>query len=82
MEHFLAERYLPAAGRGTIAGDVERIRRAAAAVAGTRLVQTLYLPGDELCLHLFAGDSADDVARVGCAAELEIDRIRPAEVER
>lgn len=82
MEHFLAERYLPIAGRSSIARDVERIQRAAAAVAGARLVETLYLPGDELCLHLFEGDSAEDVARLGRDAELELDRIRPAEVER
>ena len=81
MVHFLAERYVPPADRAAVAFDAGRIRAAAARVPTVRLLQTVYLPADELCLYLFEGESAERVALLGRLAELQLDRIRRAEVD-
>jgi hypothetical protein len=44
-----------------------------------RYVDTIFLPGDETCLHLFEADSAADVRAVLRYAGLEADRVVPAE---
>lgn len=78
--HVMAERYLAGAGPAAVASDVTRIRAAAARLSEIRLVQSVYLPGDELCLYLFESDSVTTVAELGRLAELDLDRIRSAEV--
>jgi len=82
MEHFLAERYVPPSGKQALAGELERIRSAARSVPAIRLVESVYVPGDELCLYLFESDSAETVALLSRVAELEMERIRRAEVGR
>ena len=44
-----------------------------------RYVDTIFLPGDETCLHMFEADSAADVQAVLRLAGIEVDRIVPAE---
>jgi hypothetical protein len=56
------------------------MRRAARAVARTRFVQTVYLPGDDLCFYVFESESAEDVAAVALAAAVDVDRIHAAEL--
>lgn len=80
--HVMAERYLAGAGSAAVASDVSRIKAAAARLSEVRLVQSVYLPGDELCLYLFESDSVTTVAELGRLAELDLDRIRSAEVAR
>jgi hypothetical protein len=81
MAHWVVERYL-AGGVGAAArDDAERIRRAANDLARTRFVQSVYLPGDELCLYLFEGGSEAEVADVARVAEVDVDRIRAAEID-
>jgi hypothetical protein len=81
MEHFLAERYVPRGARDTVARDTEQLRVVARRVAGTRLLETVYLPTEELCLHLFQSETQDEVALVARLAEVQVDRIRRAEVD-
>lgn len=76
MEHYLAERYLPAAARGDIVGDSDRLQSAARAVGAVRLVQTLYAPRDEICLYLFEADSADLVSRAAAAAAIALEQVQ------
>ena len=44
-----------------------------------RFVSTIFLPGDETCLHVFEADSEADVLAVTRQAGIEVDRIVPAE---
>ena len=44
-----------------------------------RYVETIFLPGDETCMHTFEADSAADVQAVLRLAGIEGDRIVPAE---
>ena len=44
-----------------------------------RYVDTIFLPGDEICLHTFEADSAADVRAVLRLAGIEVDRVVPAE---
>ena len=44
-----------------------------------RYVSTIFLPGDETCLHVFEADSEADVLAVTRQAGIEVDRIVPAE---
>ena len=44
-----------------------------------RYVDTIFLPGDEICLHTFEADSAADVQAVLRLAGIEGDRVVPAE---
>jgi hypothetical protein len=82
MEHYLAERYLSAGDGSSLVGDAERARAAASklsrARARIRFVQTLYVPGDEVCFYLFESDRPDLVARASELAELGIERVLPA----
>jgi hypothetical protein len=75
MEHFLAERYVGLADAGALQDDDERVRTAADAAGTVRLVQTFYVPDDETCFHLFEGESAAEVTKVGELAELNVSRV-------
>ena len=69
MPHYLAEAYA-----------AERHEEELPAVLhGARLIQSLYVPEDELYLYLFEADSAVDVRRAAAAAKLFVDRVRAVE---
>ena len=80
MAHFVAERYVASADSEGARADLDRIRRAASRVGGVSFVEAVYLPADELCLYVFASESAAAVAEVARAAAVVVDRIRVAEV--
>jgi hypothetical protein len=65
MPRYLAEGYAPDPN-----GDP------AVAFDGVRLLESIYLPEDELGLYLFEARSAADVQRAAEDAHLVIDRIR------
>jgi hypothetical protein len=46
---------------------------------GARLIQSLYVPEDELYLYLFEADSVADVRRAAAHAKLLVDRVRAVE---
>lgn len=73
MEHYLAERYLSPRGGVFLAEDVARMNAVAAGRA--RLVQTLYVPDDEVCFHLFESESAELVGELGVDAGIELTRV-------
>jgi hypothetical protein len=82
MEHYVAERYLAGPDDDRLAADAARVRAAAcdASSEGSRVrfVQTVYLPGDEVCFYLFESDCCELVERVARLAELDVERILPA----
>jgi hypothetical protein len=83
MPNFVVELYRPRS-------DAESVRLAAdrlAAIArqlnseGTpvRYVDTIFLPGDETCLHVLEAGSESDVRTVVRRAGIDVDRVVPAE---
>jgi len=54
-------------------------RQASLDGASVRHIDTIFLPGDETCLHVFQADSEADVLAVTRQAGIEVDRIVPAE---
>jgi len=74
MEHFLAERYLTAHSL-RVEPAIRALREPGPGHA--RLLQTLFIPDDEVCFYLFESESADQVERTGLEAGLRFDRILP-----
>ena len=79
MATFLAEAYVPAPGSVQLRQVVARLRAAARELTGegtpVRLLQTIFVPGDELCFHVFEGPSAAAVGEAGRRVGLDFDRV-------
>ncbi|HEY1274946.1 MAG TPA: hypothetical protein VGF25_08545 [Thermoleophilaceae bacterium] len=79
MASFLIEFYLPRSRWGELGESATRVRRAAAALAvdGARVcdVQSTFLPGDELCLHLVEAESAQLVSEASRLAGIQVGRV-------
>lgn len=73
MNHYLAERYLPSHRRDGLADEIERVH----AVASTqvRLLETLYVPDDEICFHLFESESPELVTQASQSAGFDVQRV-------
>ena len=55
-----------------------RVRAAAAQMAEVRYVRSIFVPDDELCMHLFDAASMDAVSEVTRRAGISADRIAEA----
>jgi hypothetical protein len=75
----MIELYVPRGDPGLVGREAERARRAAAALtaAGTpvRLVRSIYVPADELCLFLCEAVSLDAVLQAARHAGLVVDYV-------
>ena len=60
MEQFLAERYV---AQTDVAREAARLRELASN-ADARLLQTVYLPDDELCFFIFESDSRERIVQL------------------
>jgi hypothetical protein len=76
MEHFLAERYVPKRHRSSLDRDAAVVR-AAGAPDRIRLLQRLYVPGDEICFYLFESESAELVEHISRTVGLGLERVLP-----
>jgi hypothetical protein len=83
MPNFVVERYRPSSDPDSLSTVADRLTAGARQVRvdgrSVRYVDTIFLPGDETCLHLFEADSEADVRAVARQAGIDIDRIVPAE---
>ena len=83
MPNFVVERYRSSSDPDSLLAVAVRLTAGArdARPGGTpvRYVSTIFLPGDETCLHVFEADSEADVLAVTRQAGIEVDRIVPAE---
>jgi hypothetical protein len=83
MPNFVVERYRPRTDPDSLRALADRLTAGARQVSpdgrSVRYLDTIFLPGDETCLHLFAADSEADVRAATRQAGVEIDRIVPAE---
>jgi hypothetical protein len=76
---YLVEVYLPELRSGEVRQAVARLRAAAAELTGegtpVRHLRAIFVPGDELCLHLFEGPSAEVVGEAGRRVGVNFERI-------
>ena len=79
---FLVERYLPRGQIADLAASVRRVTRACAGEdgrpTGVRYLQSIYLPGEDICFCLFQGTSSRDVRAVNAAGGFPLDRLTSA----
>jgi hypothetical protein len=79
MPSYLIEAYLPRSRSAELPATVSRLRRAAESLTaeGTRVrhLRSTFLPGDELCLHLFEAESAATVGEASRRAAIESGRV-------
>jgi hypothetical protein len=73
VNHYLAERYLPSHRREGLDDEIERMH--AAASARVRLLETLYVPDDEVCFHIFESESPELVQEASRSAGFEVSRV-------
>jgi hypothetical protein len=83
MPNFVVERYRSSSDPDGLSVVADRLTAGARQVStdGTyvQYLDTIFLPGDETCLHVFEADSEADVLAVTRQAGIEVDRIVPAE---
>jgi hypothetical protein len=83
MTRYLVELYQPRSGAGTLRVATERLAASAAELTGegtpVRYLDTIFLPGDETCLHLLEAPCEADVRAVAERAAIEVDRVVLAE---
>jgi hypothetical protein len=74
MPMYLVERYVPEVGDGALDAVADR----GVAGADVRWIQTILVPGDEMCLCLFEGPSLERVAEANERAGVSYERITEA----
>ena len=77
MPTFIAETFMPGARSEEVAGVSERLSGLDDA-APVRYVRTTFVPGDEVCFHVFEADTADDVKRLADGLGIVLDRVAEA----
>ena len=83
MPNYVVERYRSRSDPDTLRAVADRLaagaRRVSQEGTSVRYVETIFLPGDETCLHTFEAESAAVVQAVLRSAGIQVDRIVPAE---
>lgn len=76
---FVAECFWPGAAQSDVVAAAERVRRSAAEEASevnrVELVDTIYMPDDEVVLFVFEAPSADAVREVAERAQIGHERV-------
>jgi hypothetical protein len=79
VDHYLVELYLPRRDKSALADAAMRARAVSDQLASegkyVRYVQTIFVPVDEVCFHLFEAESAEAVARAAERASISSARI-------
>ena len=83
MARYVLERYRPRTGGEHLRDAAERLDSSARQLRaeGTRIryLDTIFLSGDETCLHLFEAASEACVRAAAERAGIDVDRVVPAE---
>jgi hypothetical protein len=83
MPNYVVELYRPSSDAQTLRGVADRLATGARQLSreGTpvRYLETIFLPGDETCLHRFEAGSEAEVLAVARRAGIDVDRVVPAE---
>ena len=82
MTEFLAELYLPRTSVGAVAHARDRAKDATAGLSAegnsVRLLRTIFVPTDEMCLFLFEATSIEAVQEAARRAALSFEHIAEA----
>ena len=84
MPTFIAETFVPQTQAEEIEAATERLSRldrtsgSASGNPTVRYVRSTFVPGDEVCFHIFEADTADDVVRVASDLGVRLDRVAEA----
>jgi hypothetical protein len=82
MDVYLGERYLPGTSTDQVIAGADRVRAAAAALAGegvvVRLLSTTFVPSEEWVFDLFEAEAAGAVQRAYARAHVTVERITDA----
>ena len=83
MPNYVVERYRSRSDPDSLIAVADRLaagaRRVSQGGSSVRYVETIFLPGDETCLHTFEADSPAEVRAVLELAGIDVDRVVPAE---
>jgi hypothetical protein len=83
MARYLVELYWPNSGAEPLQGAADRLAESARRLSGEGnpvcYLDTIFLPTDETCLHLFEAASEADVRAAAEKAGIDVDRVVPAE---
>jgi hypothetical protein len=83
MPNYVVELYRPGSETETLRKVADRLAAGARHLSGqgtlVRYIHTIFLPGDETCLHLFEAGSEADVRAVARRAGIDVDRVVAAE---
>jgi hypothetical protein len=83
MARYVVELYRPGSAAGSLQRDADRLAAGAAELTGkgtpVSYLDTLFLPGDETCLHVLEAPSEADVLAVAERAAIEVERVVLAE---
>lgn len=84
MPTFIAETFVPMTHESEVEATTARLSEldqafdGAAMRAPVRYVRSTFVPGDEVCFHVFEAASADDVVRVAADLGVRLDRVAEA----
>ena len=83
MTTFIAETFVPATREDEVLATTQRLSQLDLGVdrgpaTGVRYVRSTFVPGDEVCFHIFEAESADDVVRIANDLGIRLDRIAEA----
>ena len=84
MTTFIAETFVPATRVEEVEAATERLSRldqtstGVGAESTVRYVRSTFVPGDEVCFHVFEAASADAVVRVAADLGVRLDRVAEA----
>ncbi len=83
MARYVIELYRPSSGAESLRGAADRLAESARQLSRegnpVRYLDTIFLPTDETCLHLFEARCEADVRAVAKRAGIDVDRVVPAE---
>ena len=82
MDHYLVEFYLPRREEATLAQAAMRARVAAEQLTNegknVRYLRTIFVPNEEICLHVYESQAEDFVGEASLRAEIAYERITRA----
>ena len=84
MPTFIAETFVPQTRAEEVDAATERLSRldrAPGSASGNTTViyvRSTFVPGDEVCFHIFEAETADDVVRVASDLGVRLDRVAEA----
>ena len=83
MPTFIAETFVPATRADDVQSATDRLSQldgagALSADIGVTYIRSTFVPGDEVCFHIFEAEAAEDVVRAARDLGVRLDRVAEA----